>query len=658
MYLLGYDIGSSSVKVSIVDVAKDKVLDTIHYPEREMDIMSRQKGWAEQQPEIWWQYLCVATSKIIEKTNINPEYIKGIGISYQMHGLVMVDKDYHVLRPSIIWCDSRAVSIGDQAFRYLGEEYCLENFLNSPGNFTASKLKWVKDNEPEIYNKIHKVMLPGDYINMKLTGQINTTISGLSEAVLWNFKEQRIASEVLDYYGIDDDLIPDLISTFSLAGKVTNFAARQTGLHSGIPVTYRAGDQPNNALSLNVLKKGEVAATSGTSGVVYGVFDRPIYDKQSRVNGFAHVNYEENFNNIGVLLCINGAGIKYSWMKHQVSQGGRSYDDMERMASSVPVGSERVCILPFGNGTERLFQNRNLGSHITNLELNRHSRAHLYRATLEGVAFSFVYGMEVLKEMGLSLDVIKVSNDNMFRSSIFSTTIATLLGSHIEVMDTNGSIGAAKASGVKAGLYRSVEEAMANTKAIKIFEPDDNFGSYNQAYFQWNTELKARLRNSNEHTTVLQSSFLENESLKKTLLEKNRSITSQSIKLDSYHSVMKDIERSLKGINLGADNIEVKKLINKIKRLNSSNNSNGKNVFEEHFDILNDDFIKKLKSKHPLLSYDELKMSALLKMNLSSKEIATELNLSVRGVETKRYRIRKKIGLERNLSLTKYFGYI
>lgn len=658
MYLLGYDIGSSSIKASLVDADTNLVIGTVSYPDQEMDMIARQKGWAEQQPEIWWHHLCVATNKLLAQSKVKSRSIKGIGISYQMHGLVLIDKDLQVLRPSIIWCDSRAVPIGKQAFSDLGEAYCLSNFLNSPGNFTASKLKWIKDNEPEIYEKTYKIMLPGDFINMKLTGEVNTTISGLSEAVLWNFKEKRIATEVLDYYGLDSNLIPDLTPTFSVMGNVTPKAAAQTGLQRNTPVTYRAGDQPNNALSLNVLKKGEVAATSGTSGVVYGIVDKPTYDNKSRVNSFCHVNYEENFDKIGVLLCINGAGIEYSWVKHQIALSNRSYLDMERMAKSVPVGAEGVCILPFGNGAERIFENKNLGSHITNLEFNRHTRAHIYRASLEAVAFSFVYGMSIISDMGLDLDVIRVSNDNMFQSKTFSTTIATLLGNQIELVDTTGAVGAAKAAGVKADIFLSIEEAMQSATSSVIYEPDQNYGAYKQAYSQWNNELQRRLTGSIETSAKLLSSFSENEKLKKTLQTKTKTITSTSIKIDSYNKLISDINKNLKDVYDQNPDERIKKLLTKIKRIDLNNDIDEKDVFEEHFDILHDDFIKKLKLNYKDLSFDELKMCALLKMNLSTKEIAQKLNLSIRGVETKRYRIRKKMKIRKGANLLKHFTYI
>ena len=489
MYLIGYDIGSSSIKVALVDANSGETVSVVQAPESEMDIIARESGWAEQQPEIWWNHLCVATKKLLDSTNIDPELIRGVGIAYQMHGLVLVDKKQQVLRPAIIWCDSRAVAIGDQAFQELGEAKCLTNFLNSPGNFTASKLKWVKDNEPDLYERIDKMMLPGDYIGMKLTGEICTTPSGLSEGILWDFQKGGVASDLLDYYGIKEELIPTIVPTCSDQGTVTAEAAKMTGLPVGIPITYRAGDQPNNALSLNVLEPGEIAATGGTSGVVYGVIDKAVYDKVSRVNSFAHVNYTEDQERIGVLLCINGAGIQYSWMKQQIARDNISYVDMERMASSVPIGSEGLRILPFGNGAERMLSNENIGAQINNLQFNRHKSAHMYRAGLEGIAFSFVYGIQLLKEMGFNIDVMRVGNDNLFQSTIFASTIANLVGCKITVVETTGAAGAAKAAGLQTGFYKTLKEAIGSNGEVMTYYPQEN-GEYEKAYQVWKSDLE------------------------------------------------------------------------------------------------------------------------------------------------------------------------
>jgi len=494
MYLIGYDIGSSSIKAALVEVDSGRTLGIAQYPDREMAIHAPHPGWAEQDPEAWWDHLCRATQQLIAETAIDASLIRAVGIAYQMHGLVLVDRAGAVLRPSIIWCDSRAVDIGREAFHLLGRERALEHLLNSPGNFTASKLYWVKQNEPDIFERIHRMMLPGDYIAMRLTGEINTTISGLSEGILWDFKQNDIAGMVLEQYSIDDSLLPPIVPTFSDQGRLSDTAAAATGLPAGIPVAYRAGDQPNNALALNVLHPGEVAATGGTSGVVYAVTDAALYDPKSRVNGFAHVNYTLADPRIGVLMCINGAGIQHSWMKHNVMPSNMSYPAMEELAESVPVGSEGVVVLPFGNGAERILENRDIGAHFHGLNFNRHTRAHLTRAALEGVAFAFAYGIRVLQEMGLKLDVMRVGNDNLFQSRTFATTVATLAGSRIEVLETTGALGAARGAGYGAGIYTSLDEAMRDIPRVQVYEPATDNDACALAYQRWKNQLTAQLK--------------------------------------------------------------------------------------------------------------------------------------------------------------------
>ncbi|MCB0518823.1 MAG: carbohydrate kinase [Saprospiraceae bacterium] len=500
MYLLGYDIGSSSIKAALVNAATGATVAVVQHPETEMAMTALQPGWAEQDPVSWWECVCAATKKLLAKTMVQVADIQGIGISYQMHGLVVVDKNQQALRPSIIWCDSRAVEIGNRAFDEIGPEKCLLHLLNSPGNFTAAKLKWVKDNEPALFEKIDKFMLPGDYIAMRLTGEAMTTASGLSEGILWDFVKNDVADLTLDYFGFDKKLIPAIAPTFSLQGKVTEEAAAATGLHKGIPVAYRAGDQPNNALSLNVLQPGEVAATGGTSGVVYGVLDKPAFDPKSRVNGFLHVNHglhaqdpkpeTQNSARIGILLCINGAGSQYAWVKKNIAGGQHSYQQMEQLASQIPIGSDGLRILNFGNGAERMLENKDPGAHILGLHFNRHSQAHLYRAALEGIAFSFVYGMGILKEMGLDVSIMRVGNDNLFQSAVFANTISSLVGCTIEVVETTGAVGAAKAAGVATGVYGSIEEAMGKRSILKNYEPGGRGEVYQNAFGNWVQDLQ------------------------------------------------------------------------------------------------------------------------------------------------------------------------
>ncbi|MBW1654978.1 xylulokinase [Flavobacterium quisquiliarum] len=492
MYYIGYDIGSSSVKAAIVEAETGKKVIVLNEPQNEMEILSIHPDWAEQDPEIWWQYICTATKRAIKEANIDASKIQGIGISYQMHGLVIVDKEGAPLRNSIIWCDSRAVEIGNKAFAEIGEEKCMSHLLNSPGNFTASKLKWVKENEPAVYNKIAKYMLPGDYIALKLTGEVTTTKNGLSEGMLWDYKENKVADWLLEYYGIDTTLTPKIVENFTNQGVVTEKASAESGLPAGIPIVYRAGDQPNNALSLNVLRSGEVAATGGTSGVFYAVTETNS-GKSTRVNNFVHVNYTESNPRVGKLLNINGAGIQYRWMRNNI--GNESYEEMNEKASQINVGSQGLVVIPFGNGAERMFNNKNIGSHILNLNFNIHTNAHLFRASLEAIAFSFVYGMECLKDDNATINVIRAGNDNLFRSEIFSNTVATLIGHEIEIYNTTGAVGAARAVGLTDGDFEKFGSGITTNDHVMTFLPLKNKEEYETAYKKWKQELELILTN-------------------------------------------------------------------------------------------------------------------------------------------------------------------
>ncbi len=489
-YLFGIDIGSSSVKVSIINSDSGDLVGSAFSPETEMKINSPQIGWAEQHPDDWWKHIVIATKKAIYNLPSNQYEILGIGIAYQMHGLVMVDKKNTVLYPSIIWCDSRAVEIGDNAFIALGEDYCLGNCLNSPGNFTASKLKWVKENRPDIYEKIYKIMLPGDYIAYKLSDEINTTVSGLSEGIFWDFKKNQLADYVFDHYSIEKSFIPAIVPTFSIQGKLTDKAANELGLKPGIPISYRAGDQPNNAFSLNILRTGEIAATAGTSGVVYGIVEKNSHDQFSRVNSFAHVNYTIESPLKGVLLCINGTGIIYNWLKNELFKSNESYEQLNLLVGKINIGSDGVTILPFGNGAERVLKNQNIGSQILGIDFNIHTREHILRAAQEGVAFSFRYGIDLMKEMGIELNLMRAGKANMFLSDLFSEAVANTSNAVVELYNTDGAQGAARGAGVGAKVYSRFEEAFMGFKKIKMIEPQNELRpKYEKAYQRWKEKL-------------------------------------------------------------------------------------------------------------------------------------------------------------------------
>ncbi|UCE46683.1 MAG: carbohydrate kinase [Phycisphaerales bacterium] len=494
--LMGYDVGSSSIKATLMDAETGKVLASATSPEKELDIAAAQIGWAEQEPSVWWEHVVKATKEISDQAQFDAGDIEAIGVSYQMHGLVVVDENKQVLRPSIIWCDSRAVQIGEKAAKDIGSNKCLKRLFNLPGNFTASKLRWVKENEPDLYKKIHKIMLPGDFIAMKMTGQIKTTPSGLSEGIMWDFEGDGLAEFVLDNYGISSELIAETVPTFSVQGELTGAAAKELGLKAETKISYRAGDQPNNALSLSVLKPGEIAVTAGTSGVVYGVSDKKNYDPQSRVNVFVHVNHSADDPRYGVLLCLNGTGILNSWLKHNFVAGERiDYEQMNELASKVPVGSEGLVILPYGNGAERTLENRNIGASVHGWNFNMHKKAHFLRAAQEGIVFALNYGLEIMRDMGIELTTVKAGNANMFLSPLFAEAFATVTQASVELYNTDGSQGAARGAGIGAGIYKGADDAFVGLEPVRSIEPNEKLASaYRQAYEKWKNVLDEQLK--------------------------------------------------------------------------------------------------------------------------------------------------------------------
>lgn len=493
MLLLGIDLGTSSIKASVIDATTGAILSQAQYPEQETGIKALQSGWAEQSPDEWWQNVQGAIRKATVGNDFATTDIAAIGIAYQMHGLVTVDAAGNALRDAIIWCDSRAVPYGEAAFQKIGAERSLSRLLNSPGNFTAAKLAWVKDKEPQIFEKIAQVMLPGDYIALKLTGKATTSPSSLSEGIFWDFQDEAISEDVLQAFEFDKSLIPQVQPTFSEHGYLQKEVAEALGLKEGIPVSYKSGDQPNNALSLNVLQPGEVAATAGTSGVIYGVSDQLTYDPQSRINTFAHVNHSVDEKRLGALLCINGTGILNRWLRDTVAPGA-GYAQLNDEAAAIAPGSEGLYILPFGNGAERMLGNKLIGAHMHCLDLNLHSRAHIIRAGQEGIAFAFRYGLDIMRENGMNPAIIRAGKANMFLSSVFAEAFVNVTGVPVELYPCDGSVGAALGAGIGAGIYKSEAEAFRNMKPLSLIEPDKALQErYEELYQKWKQLLLQHL---------------------------------------------------------------------------------------------------------------------------------------------------------------------
>jgi xylulokinase len=488
-YLLGVDVGSSAVKCSLVEIETGSCVANAFSPSTEMLIASPKMGFAEQDPLMWWDELINAMNLLKNEFRFNKSDVSAIGISYQMHGLVAVDRSGTPIIPSIIWCDGRSVEIGKKAFEEMGAAYCLSHYLNSPGNLTASKLKWVKENDPASYSRIHKIMLPGDFIAYKMTGEMRTTVSGLSEGVMWDVQAETLSTELLSYYGIDQKLICNTVPQFGEQGMLHAEAADLLGLQENTPITYRAGDQPNNAFSLNVLKPGEIAATAGTSGVVYGVIDTPSYDPLSRVNTFVHVNHTPEAKRYGVLLCINGTGILNSWLQKNAFNG-LSYPEINKIASTAPIGSDGLQCYPFGNGAERVLENKDPGAMVKNLHFNRHDKAHLARAAQEGIAFALFYGIEIMVAMGLKISTVRAGKANMFLSEIFSEAFSNTSGASVELFNTDGAQGAARAAGLGAGFYKTANDCFGGLSVLKKIEPQYQLQEqYKEAYGRWKVGL-------------------------------------------------------------------------------------------------------------------------------------------------------------------------
>jgi xylulokinase len=499
-YLLGYDIGSSSVKAVLLDSATGKQIASATSPDtQELEIIAPSAGWAEQHPDTWWTHIQAATDRLRSVSGVNFHDVKAIGISYQMHGLVVLDKDLEPLMPSIIWCDSRAVDIGRKAYQNLGHELCMKSLLNSPGNFTASKLRWVQENRPDVYKRISYFMLPGDYIACKLTGTPSTTASGLSEGILWDFSKMQRADFLLDHYNIDKSLVPRIVPTFGIQGTVTSAAASILGLKEGTPVSYRAGDQPNNAFSLNVNNPGELAATAGTSGVVYGVTDCTSYDPEGRVNTFLHVNNTPEAARLGILLCVNGTGILNRWLRNLISSTSLfPYASMDAEAAEAPACCDGLRVLPYGNGAERTLGNRTLNASVHGLDLTRHSRSHLLRAAQEGIVFALMQGIDIMNTLGLEKRVVRAGSANMFKSELFCGIFATVTECAVELYNTDGAQGAARGAGVGAGIYSSIKDAFAGLSVIKSVDPiKSEIGRYAEAYGQWKSICERQIEQIN-----------------------------------------------------------------------------------------------------------------------------------------------------------------
>jgi xylulokinase len=496
MYTIGYDIGSSFVKGVLWDEERGEVAAHVTVPDREMPIRAEKADWAEQDPEMWWEAVKAATQRLIDMVPGAGGRVRGIGVSYQMHGLVLLDRDGKVLRPSIIWCDSRATGMGKELEKAVGEEAVRRQLLNSPGNFTVSKLAWVIRNEPETASRIRWVMLPGDWIAYQLTGMVSTTVCGLSEGMLWNFKDHVPHVKALEAAGADPEWIPPVAPNPGDQGVVGSAVGAEMGFAPGARVLFRGGDQPMNAYGLGVDGPGMWAASAGTSGVLYRVDPVREAEPTGMANRFAHIGHSAENPAIGTLLCLNGAGIAYAWLR-RVMFAGQEYAAINEHVAAVPAGADGVMFHPFGNGAERMLDNRQPGAGWSGIHFNRHGQGHLARAVMEGIVFAFVHGMRHVDPSLPALPVIRAPHAGLFRSELFASMLSTLAGADVQLHAGDGATGAAQGASVALGAsaIKALDSNAARDEpgVLKTHSPDPSIhDALESAYSRWKDALPSQ----------------------------------------------------------------------------------------------------------------------------------------------------------------------
>ena len=480
-YLLGFDVGSSSVKASLVNADSGKCVATAFFPEKEAPIMAVKAGWAEQDPQMWWDNAKLSLKKIMVEAGATAEEIKAIGISYQMHGLVCVDKNLKALRPSIIWCDSRAVPYGEKAFKDLGADQCLSHLLNSPGNFTAAKLAWVKENEPENFKKIKKIMLPKDYLAYKLSGTFCTDYSDASGMLLLDVKNRKWSKEMCDICGITEDMLPKLFDSFEKVGELKHDLAAELGLRDGVVIAAGAGDNAAAAVGTGTVGNNKCNISLGTSGTIFMSSDSFAVDSNNALHSFDHA--DGHFHLMGCML--SAASCNKWWMDEILKT--KDYADEQKGIDKL--GENHVFFLPYLMGERSPWNNPNARATFTGITMDT-TREDMTQAVLEGVAFATRDMYEVAKSIGVAPKRTMICGGGA-KSPLWRRMIANILNVEVDVpsCEEGPGMGGAMLAMVACGAYKSVEEAAAAiVKVDKTEKPDPELvAKYEARYQQFKT---------------------------------------------------------------------------------------------------------------------------------------------------------------------------
>ncbi|MCL2508983.1 MAG: xylulokinase [Oscillospiraceae bacterium] len=496
-YLLGLDIGTSGTKTVLFDFdGTAAASETVEYP-----LYQPQNGWAEQNPDDWWNAAVSGVRAVIAKAGCMGADIAAVGLSGQMHGLVMLDKNGRVLRPSIIWCDQRTQAECEELNSVVGERRMIEITANPPmTGFTASKILWVRNNEPDIYDRCAHILLPKDYIRYKLTNEFATEVSDASGMQLMDVVNRCWSKELLGKINIDESLLPRMHESQDVTGGISAEAAAITGLKSGTIVVGGAGDNPAAAVGTGIVSAGSAFTTIGSSAVVYAVSDTPTIDMQGRV----HTLCASVPGKWTVMSCTQGAGISLKWLRdtccaEEIVQAGREgvdpYVIMDKIAAGVTPGADRLLFLPYLMGERSPHPDPDCRGVFFGLSA-RHTRANLIRAVMEGVAFSQRECVDVFRDMGVPIERMTVCGGGG-RSPLWRQMLADLYGCPVSSLraDEGGALGAAILAGVGAGAYASLGEACAAVVRPDVTAvPDEAAARAYEPYFEMYKRLYVRLR--------------------------------------------------------------------------------------------------------------------------------------------------------------------
>ena len=468
-YLLGIDIGTSGTKTILIDETGCVQARAVE----EYPLYSPRPQWSEQDPRDWWNAACATVRKVLQQSGIDARHIMGIGLSGQMHGSVFLDSDNTVLRRALLWNDQRTQAECDWIMETVGRERVIDLISNPVlTGFTAGKILWLRNHEPELYAKVRKVLLPKDYIRLMLTGEYATEVSDASGTALFNVRKRTWALELLDALGIPADWMPTCYESPEVSGTISVAAAALTGLVPGTPVVGGGGDQAAGAVGNGVVGTGIVSSTVGTSGVVFAFSDTPIVDPQLRLHTFCHA-VPGKWHLMGVMLSAGGS---LQWYRDAYCQpekvvagalGRDPYDLICAEAARAPVGSEGLLFLPYLSGERTPYADPNARGVLFGLT-RRTDRTHVARAVLEGVAYGLADSFQIMEQMQLPIKQVRASGGGA-RSKIWRDIQTDITGySHVTInVDEGPALGAALLAGVGTGVYPSVEAACQATITIK-----------------------------------------------------------------------------------------------------------------------------------------------------------------------------------------------